>query len=304
MLEESDKIAERADLRQRFEVEADLLEEQYRGKAREKMVAVMEDEFKKLEGEKDQLEEKLTRERVDFQLEREKEKEVAALKPKQVRAESEAEAERLVTASTISWNNLAVKLDQLRYTKAEIMVFSDGNYEEMEIMDEEEVMERECGLNTAEKTDADNQETINQEIENSRFRVVDLEGLLEVEIKSSAELQKELDTARESEEQTLLYNAKYAEEYEALISQYEDRLDDNMKLFLKLEEAKRQVEEKTAIILSRDLALNQLTSELAELKKKAASSSRHEAELVEYRIRALNEEISNMKCNIRALNEL
>ncbi|KAF6138033.1 hypothetical protein GIB67_042938 [Kingdonia uniflora] len=237
MLEGSDKIAEGTDLRPRFEVEADLLEEQCRAKALEKMVAVMDDEFKKvvgagkkisqLEGEKNQLEEKLTRERVDFQLEREKEKEPAALKLKQVRAESEAEAIRLVTASTISWNNLAGKFCQLRYTKAEITSFSKENYEEMEIMDEEE------------------------EIENSRLRVVDLEGLLEVEKKSSAELQKELDTAREREEKTLLYNVEYAKEYKALISQ-----------------------------------------------------SRHEAELAEYRIRALNEEISDMKCSIRALNEL
>ncbi|KAF6153565.1 hypothetical protein GIB67_027432 [Kingdonia uniflora] len=127
MLEESDKIAEGADLRLRFEAEADLVEEQCRAKDREKMVAVMDEEFKKfaralrdvqlgsldrsmelekkisqLEGEKSQLEEKLTRERVDFQFEREKEKEAAALKLKQVRAESEAEAERLVTASAIS----------------------------------------------------------------------------------------------------------------------------------------------------------------------------------------------------------
>ncbi|KAF6170690.1 hypothetical protein GIB67_015642 [Kingdonia uniflora] len=199
MLEESDKIAEGADLRPHFEVEADLLEEQCRAKAREKMVTVMDDKFKKLE--------------------REKEKEAAALKLKQVRAESEAEAERLVTSLTISRNNLAGKLYQLRYTKAEITAFSEGNYEEMEIMDEEEVEEREYGLNTTEKTDSDNQETINQEIENSHLRVVDLEGLLEVKKKSSAELQG-------------------------------------------------QVEEKTATIFSRDLALNQLTSELAELKER------------------------------------
>ncbi|KAF6169771.1 hypothetical protein GIB67_018564 [Kingdonia uniflora] len=329
MLEESDKIAEGADLRLRFEVEADLSEEQCRAKSREKMVAVMDDEFMKfartlkdvqlgsldrsmelekkisqLEGEKNQLEEKLTREKVDFQLERKKEKEAVALKLKQVRAENEAEAERLVTASAISLNNHAGKLYRLRYTKAVLTAFSEGNYDEIEIMDEEEVEEREGGLNTAEKTDADNQETINQEIEKSRLRVVDLEGLLNVEKKSSAELYKELDTAREREEQTLLCNAEYAEEYEALISQYEDRLDDNVKLSLKLEEAKGQVEEKTATILSRDLALNQLTTELAELKEKATSGSRHEAKLAEYRIRALNEEISDMKCNIRALNEL
>ncbi|KAF6145948.1 hypothetical protein GIB67_007967 [Kingdonia uniflora] len=195
-------------------------------------------------------------------------------KVKEVRAESEAEAKRLVTTSTISRNNLAGKLYHLRYTKAEIMAFSEGNYEEMEIMDEEEVEEREDGL--AENTATDNQKTINQ---------------------------KELDVVRERKEQTLLYNAEYAKEYEVLFSQYEDRLDDNVKLSLKLEESKRQVKEKTATILSRDLALNQLTSELAELKEKAASGSRHEAELAEYRIRALNEEISDMKCNIRALNE-
>ncbi|KAF6169781.1 hypothetical protein GIB67_034173 [Kingdonia uniflora] len=114
---------------------------------------------------------------------------------------------------------------------------------------------------------------------------------------------KELDVAREREEQTLLYNAEYAEEYQALISQYEDRLDDNVKLSLKLEEAKSQVEDKTATLLSQDLALNQLSSKLAELKERAASGSRHDAELAEYRIRALNDEISDMKCNIRTLNE-
>ncbi|KAF6136837.1 hypothetical protein GIB67_030122 [Kingdonia uniflora] len=126
----------------------------------------------------------------------------------------------------------------------------------------------EDGLNVAEKTVADNLETINLR-----------------------------------EEQTLLYNAEYAEEYEALISQYEDRLDDNVKLSFKLEKAKRQVEDKTAIILSRDSALNQLTSELVELKENVASGFQHEAELTEYRIRELNEEIFDMKYNIRALNE-
>ncbi|KAF6163143.1 hypothetical protein GIB67_025007 [Kingdonia uniflora] len=216
VLEESDKIAEGVDLRPRFEVEASLFEEQCRAKAREKMVAVMDDEFKKLE--------------------REKEREAAALKLKEDRAESEAEVELLVTASAISRNNLAGKLYQLRYTKVELMAFSEGNYVEMEIMDEEEVEEREDGLNVVEKTAADNQETINL-------------------------------------------------------------------LSLKIEEAKRQVEQKIVRILSRDLALNQLTSEFAELKEKVASGSRHEAELAEYRIRALNEEISDMKCNIRALNE-
>ncbi|KAF6168207.1 hypothetical protein GIB67_011592 [Kingdonia uniflora] len=87
-----------------------------------------------------------------------------------------------------------------------------------------------------------------------RLRVVDLEGLLEVEKNSSADLQKELDVAREREDQTLLNNAEYAEEYEALISH-----------------------------------------ELAELKERAASGSRHDAELAEYRIRALNDKISDMK---------
>ncbi|KAF6136867.1 hypothetical protein GIB67_018906 [Kingdonia uniflora] len=277
------------------------------------MVAVMDDEFKKFartlrdvqlgfqdrsmelekrisqpEGEKNQLEENFIRERGAFQLERENEREAAALKLKEVRAKSKAEAERLVTASTISRNNLAGKLCQLRNTKAEIMAFSEGNYEEMEIKDEEEVEEREDGLN---------------EIESSRLRVEDLKGLLEVEKKSSAELQKELDVAREREEQTLLYNAEYADEYKVLLSQYEDRLDDNVKLSLKLEEAKRHVEQKTTTILGRDLSLNQLTNELAELKEKAAPGFWHEAELAEYHIRELNEEISDMKCNIRALNK-
>ncbi|KAF6141437.1 hypothetical protein GIB67_021253 [Kingdonia uniflora] len=214
VLEESDMIAEGADLRPRFEVEAGLLEEQYRAKTQENMVAIMDDEFKKfaralrdaqlgfqdrsmelekrisqLEGDKNQLEENLTRERGAFQLEWEKEREATALKLKEVKAKREAKAERLVTASAISRNNLARKLYQLRYTKEEIMAFSEGNYEEMEIMDGE------------------------------------------------------------------------------------------------------------------DLALNQLTSELAELKEKAVSGSRHEAELAEYCVKALNEEIFNMKCNLRTLNE-
>ncbi|KAF6152077.1 hypothetical protein GIB67_031399 [Kingdonia uniflora] len=206
----------------------------------------LEKRISQLEGEKNQLEENLTREREAFQLEREKEREAAALKQKEVRAKSEAEAERLVTASAISRNNLTGKLYQLRYTKPEIMAFSKGNFEKIEIMDEEEVEEREDSLNVAERTTADNQETIKQ---------------------------------------------------------YEDGLDDNVKLSLKLEEAKRQVEQKTTPILSRDLALNKLTSELAKLKEKAASGSRYEPELVEYRIRVLNEEISDMQCNIRALNE-
>ncbi|KAF6168261.1 hypothetical protein GIB67_011646 [Kingdonia uniflora] len=167
VLEESNKIAEGADLRPRFEVEAGLLEEQCRAKAREKMVAVMDDKFKKfphaprdvqlgfkdrsmelekrisrLEGEKNQLKENLIRERGAFLLEQEKEREAAALKLKEVKTESEAEAKRFVTASAISQNNLAGKLYQLRYTKAKIMAFSEGNYEEMEIMDEEEIEER------------------------------------------------------------------------------------------------------------------------------------------------------------------
>ncbi|KAF6158789.1 hypothetical protein GIB67_040303 [Kingdonia uniflora] len=273
VLEESDKIAEGADLRSRFEVEAGLLEEQCRAKAREKMIAVVDDEFKKLEGEKNQFEEKLTRKREVFLLELEKEREAVALKLKEVRAESVAKAERLVTASATSRNNLVGKLYQLGYTKVEILAFNEGNYEEKKIVDEEEVEEIEDGLNVAEKTSAYNQESIDQ---------------------------KELDVTREREKQTLLYNAEYADEYEALISLYEDRLDDNVKLSLKLEDAKRQVEDKTATILSRDLALNQLTSELAELKGKAASGSRHEAELAEYRIRALNDEIADMKCNREA----
>ncbi|KAF6174976.1 hypothetical protein GIB67_026464 [Kingdonia uniflora] len=275
VLEESVKITEGADLRPRFEVETGLMEEQCRAKAREKGVTVVEDEFKKFE-------ESLTLEREDYQLELEKEREAAALKLKEVRTESIAEAERLVSASTTSRNNLAGKLSQLRYTKAEILAFSIGNYEEKEIMDEEEDEEMEDGLNVAEKTVADNQETIDKEIESLRLRVVNLEGLLEVEKNSFANLQKELDAAREREEQTLLYNAEYAEEYEALISQYEDRLDDNVKLSLKREEAKSQVEDKT---------------------ERVASGSRHDAELAKYRIRALNDEISDMKCYIRALNE-
>ncbi|KAF6172051.1 hypothetical protein GIB67_029469 [Kingdonia uniflora] len=203
VLEESYKITEGADLRPHFEVEAGLLEEQCRAKAREKMVVVVDDEFKK--------------------------------------------------------NNLAGKLYQLRYRKAEILAFSERNYEEKEFMDEEKVEEMEDCLNVAEKTAVDSQEIIDQKIESSRLRVVDLEGPLEVEKISSAELQ--------------------------------------------LEEAKSQVEDMIVTILSRDLALNQLTSELPELKEKVASGFWHETELAEYCIRALNNVISDMKCNICALNE-
>ncbi|KAF6136427.1 hypothetical protein GIB67_019310, partial [Kingdonia uniflora] len=283
VLEESVKITEGADLRPYFVVETGLVEDQCRAKAREKGVTVVKDEFKKLEPEK--------------------ERKVDALILKEVRAESVAKAERLVFASATSRNNLAGKLYQLRYTKAEILAFSEGNYEEKEIVDEEEVEKMEDGLNVAEKTVAKNQETIDQEIESLRLRVVDLEGLLEVEKNSSTDLQKELDVAREREEQTLLYNTEYAEEYEVLISQYEDQLDDNVKLSLKHEEAKSQVEDKTVTLLSRDLALNQLISELPELKERAASGSRYDAELAEYCIIALKDEISDMKCSIRALNE-
>ncbi|KAF6142176.1 hypothetical protein GIB67_037094 [Kingdonia uniflora] len=271
VLEKSVKIAEGADLRPHFEVETGLMEEQCRANAREKGVTIVEDEFLKfaralrgvqlglhdrsieqekrisqLEGKKSQFEESLTRERETFQLELEKEREAAALKLKEVGAESVTKVERLVSASATSRNNLAGKLYQLRYTKAEILAFSEGNYEEKEIVDEEEVEEMEDGLNVAEKTVADNQETIDQ---------------------------------------------------------YEDRLDDNVKLSLKLEEAKNQVKDKTATLLSKDLALNQLISELAELKERAVSGSRHNTELAEYRIRALNDGISYMKYNIRALNE-
>ncbi|KAF6149798.1 hypothetical protein GIB67_017531 [Kingdonia uniflora] len=149
---ESDKIAEGVDLRPRFEVEACLLEERCRAKAREKMVSIVDDEFKKLglqdrsimlekrifqlEGEKNQFEENLARESEAFQLELEKEREAVALKLKEVRAESVAEAEQLVTVSATSQNYLAGKLYQLRYTKAEILAFSEWNYEEKEIMDE------------------------------------------------------------------------------------------------------------------------------------------------------------------------
>ncbi|KAF6140484.1 hypothetical protein GIB67_010314 [Kingdonia uniflora] len=183
--EESDKIAEGANLRPRFEVKTGFIEKQCRAKAREKGVTIVEDEFKKfarvlrgvqlglqdrsielerrisqLEGEKNQFEESLTWDTKTFLLELEKEREDAALKLKEVRAESVAEAERLVSASTTSRDNLAGKLYQLRYTKVEILAFSEGNYEEKEIVDEEEDEEMEDGLNVAEKTVANNQETI------------------------------------------------------------------------------------------------------------------------------------------------
>ncbi|KAF6156572.1 hypothetical protein GIB67_000037 [Kingdonia uniflora] len=283
VLEESDKIAEGADLRPHFEVEAGLLEEQCRAKAREKMVVVVDGEFKKfvralsgvqlglqdrlielekrisqLEGEKSQFEENLTWEIEVFQLELEKEREVVAQKLKEVRAESVVEAERLVTASATSRNNLAGKLYQLRM------------FVNIHSVLRQKLVSWLVGQGCI--------------------------GCLELAEGARRCL-------REREEQILLYNAEYAEEYEDLISQYEDRLDDNVKLSLKHEEAKSQVEEMTATILSRDLALNQLTSKLAELKEKAMPGSQHEAELAEYHIRVLNDEISDMKCNIRVLNE-
>ncbi|KAF6136041.1 hypothetical protein GIB67_020208 [Kingdonia uniflora] len=70
----------------------------------------LEKKISQLEGEKNQLEENMTREREAIQLELEKEREAAALKLKEVRAESVAEAGRLVTASATSRNNLAGKL--------------------------------------------------------------------------------------------------------------------------------------------------------------------------------------------------
>ncbi|KAF6166802.1 hypothetical protein GIB67_005678 [Kingdonia uniflora] len=144
LLEESDKIVEGADLRPRFEVEAGLLKEQYLANAREKMAAIVDDEFKKF---------------------------VRAL--------------RGVRLGLQDRETLPAEV----YKGGEILAFSKGNYEEKEIMDEEEIEDMEDGLNVAEKTTVDNQETIDQEIASSRLRVVDLEGLLEVEKKSSAELQ-------------------------------------------------------------------------------------------------------------------
>ncbi|KAF6140637.1 hypothetical protein GIB67_013930 [Kingdonia uniflora] len=257
---ESDKITEGVDLRPRFEIEASLLEEQCRAKAREKMVAVMDDEFKKVD----------CAGKEGFPA-RGGEKPVGRKPDSGVGSFLVGAGERKGSSCPKAEGR---KLYQLRYTKAEIMAFSEGNYEEKEIMDEEEVEEMEVGLNVAEKTAVNN-----QEIESSRLRVVDLEGLLEVEKKSSAELQKELDVARGREELTLLYSVEYADEYKALISQYEDQLDDNMKLSSKLKEAKRQVEDKTATNSSRDSTLSQFTSELVELKEKAASGSRHGADL-------------------------
>ncbi|KAF6162533.1 hypothetical protein GIB67_003079 [Kingdonia uniflora] len=267
VLEESDKINEGADLRLCFEVEGGLLEEQCRANAREKMVVVMDDEFKKrishLEGEKNQLEENLTRERGAFQLEREKEREASTLKLKEVRAESEGEEERLVTASAISQNNLAGKLYQLIYTKAEIMAFSERNYGEMEIMDEEEVEGREDGLNDAEKTAADNQEAINQVGWPCNETLV---------VKRELELCNIL----------LLFDAN-----NILLMKF--RIVGDRKL------APQSCGLRGLIEVAKKSS--------AELQEKAASGSRHEVELAEYRIRALNEEISDIKCNIRALNE-
>ncbi|KAF6143261.1 hypothetical protein GIB67_039044, partial [Kingdonia uniflora] len=159
VLEESAKIAEGADLRPRFEFARALRGVQLGLQDRS---IELERKIPQLEGEKNQFEESLTREREAFQLELDKEREIAALKLKEVRAESVVEAERLVSVSATSQNNLTGKLYQLRYTKAEILAFSEGNYEKKEIVDEEEVEEMEDGLNVAEKTVADNQETIDQ----------------------------------------------------------------------------------------------------------------------------------------------
>ncbi|KAF6151038.1 hypothetical protein GIB67_010616 [Kingdonia uniflora] len=193
------------------------------------------------------------------------------------------------------------------------------------------LLEEQCRAKAREKMVAIVDDEFKKEIDCSRLRVVDLESLLEVEKKSSAELQFRMFVYVHSVLRPKLVSwsvgqggigcpelagvcsaslsvcfcrsASQLEEYVALISQYKDRLDNNVKLSLKLEEAKSQVEDMTVIIFCRDLALNNLTSKLAELKEKAASCSQHEAELSEYRIRALNDEISDMKCNIRALNE-
>ncbi|KAF6146760.1 hypothetical protein GIB67_043099 [Kingdonia uniflora] len=202
VLEESDKIDEGADLRPHFEVEVGLLEEQCRAKAREKMVAVMDDEFKKFARA-------LRNVQLGFQdRSMELEKRISQLEGEKNQLEG----------------NLTRESGAIGYR---VCYFLEQPCKEaLPAEDEEEVEEREDGLNVTEKTATDNQETIKQEIESSPLRVVDLEGLLEVEKKSSAELQE-----------------------------------------------------------------------------KATSGSRHEVELAEYRIRALNEEISDMKCNICALNE-
>ncbi|KAF6165279.1 hypothetical protein GIB67_042695 [Kingdonia uniflora] len=165
------------------------------------------------------------------------------------------------------------------------------------------LLEEQCRAKAREKMVAVVDDEFSKEIASSRLRVVELEGMLEVEKKSSAKLQKELDVAREREEQTHLYNAEYADEYGALFSQYKDRLDDNVKLSLKLEEAKRQVEDKTAIILSRDLALNQLISELAELKDKGCvrdgeiASGEESREMKEF-LRRKEELVENMRIDL------
>ncbi|KAF6144714.1 hypothetical protein GIB67_017733, partial [Kingdonia uniflora] len=282
VLEESDRIAEEADMRLRFEVKAGLLEEQCRAKAREKMVVVVDDEFKKfartlrgvqlglqdrsielekrisqLEGEKNQFEENLTRKREAFQLEQEKEREVATLKLKEVRAESVAEAERLVTASATSRNSLVGKLYQLRMF---VYVYT-LSYDQKEL-DVAREREEQILLYNAEY--AEEYEALISQYEDRLDDNVKLSPKLE-EAKSQVEDLTATILSRD------LYNAEYAEEYEALISQYEDRLDDNVKLSQKLEEAKSQVEDLTATILSRDFALNKLTSELTEFKEKAAS---------------------------------
>ncbi|KAF6142639.1 hypothetical protein GIB67_015125, partial [Kingdonia uniflora] len=132
VLEESIKIVEGADLRPRFEFARALggiqlgLQDRF---------IELEMRISQLEGEKKQFEESLTLKKEAFQLEREKEREATALKLKEVRAKSAAEAERLVSTFATSRNNLAGKLYQLRYTKAEILAFSEENYEEKEIMD-------------------------------------------------------------------------------------------------------------------------------------------------------------------------
>ncbi|KAF6154482.1 hypothetical protein GIB67_028374 [Kingdonia uniflora] len=215
VLGESVKISEGADLRPHFEVETGLMEEQCRAKAREKGVTVVEDEFKK--------------EREAFQLELEKEREAATLKLKEVRAESVAEAERLVSTFATSRNNLAGKLYQLRYTKTEILAFSEDNYEEKEIMDEEEDEEMEDGLNVAEKTVADNQRTINQFVS----WPVGQGGTGSLELVG---------------------------------------------------------------VCSSNLSV-------CFCRSVFQLGCQHDVEFAKYRIRALNDEISDMKCNIRALNE-
>ncbi|KAF6159018.1 hypothetical protein GIB67_042099 [Kingdonia uniflora] len=169
------------------------------------------------------------------------------------------------------------------------------------IVDDEFKKDRSIEL---EKRNSQLKEEKNQFEENLTREREDFQLELEKEREAVALKQKEVRAESVAEQPCReALPAKEVEEMEDGLNVAEKTAADNQETINQLKEAKSQVEDMTSTILSRDLALNQLTSEFAELKEKALPGSRYEAELAKYRIKALNDEISDMRCNIRALNK-